>query len=59
MTRNLQTLATRYIDEVIEDQQKLGYTKAVRVKARRAAVADAERALRELARAGMTKAVAV
>jgi hypothetical protein len=58
MRRDLHALATRYIDEVIRDQQKLGHTKAVAARTRKAAVADAEVALRELARSSKsTKAL--
>jgi hypothetical protein len=49
MRRNLNRLANRYIDKVIQDQRKLGYSKTVPAKIRKAAVADAELVLRELA----------
>ena len=49
MKRDIQALATKYIDEVIKDQRKLGYTDAVAVATREAAIADAEIALGELA----------
>ena len=59
MRCDLHALATRYIDEVIKDQQKLGYADAVPVATRKVAVASAERALRELERSSeSTKAVA-
>jgi hypothetical protein len=59
MRRDLQAIATRYIDEVIKEQKNLGYTAAVPVATRKAAEADAEAALRELASASdPTKAVA-
>jgi hypothetical protein len=46
---DIRTLAGKYIDEVIEDQVKLGYTEAVAAATREAAIEDAEAALRELA----------
>jgi hypothetical protein len=60
LRRDLHALATRYIDEVIKDQKTLGYTAAVPAAARKAAVADAELALRDLAASSRrtTKAVA-
>jgi hypothetical protein len=59
MKLDLHTVATQYIDEVIKDQQRLGYTEAVPVPTREAAVAYVEIALRDLASASdPTKAVA-
>ena len=49
MKRDIQALATKYIDEVINDQQELGYSDAVAAATREAAIADAEAALGELA----------
>ena len=49
MKRDIQALATKYIDEVIKDQQELGYTDAVAAATREAAIADAKAALGELA----------
>jgi hypothetical protein len=49
MKRDIQALATKYIDEVIKDQQELGYTDAVAAATREAAIGDAEAALGELA----------
>jgi ribosomal protein L12E/L44/L45/RPP1/RPP2 len=49
MKRDIQALATKYIDEVIKDQQELGYTDAVAAATREAAIEDAEAALGELA----------
>jgi hypothetical protein len=58
MRRDLHAVATKYIDEVIKDQKRLGYTEAVPVPTRKAAVAYAEIALCELASASdPTKAV--
>jgi hypothetical protein len=49
MRRDLHAVAIRYIDQVITDQKKLGYTGAVPVATQEAAVASAEGALCELA----------
>jgi hypothetical protein len=49
MKRDLQALATKYIDEVIKDQKKLGYTDAVAAATREAAIGGAEAVLGELA----------
>jgi hypothetical protein len=49
MKRDIQVLATKYIDEVIKDQQELGYTDAVAAATREAAIGDAEAVLAELA----------
>jgi hypothetical protein len=47
--QDIRALAIRYIDEVIRDQQDLGYSGAVSPAAREDAIADAEAALEELA----------
>jgi hypothetical protein len=44
MKRDAKKLAAEYIDDVIQDQHRLGYTKKVRAKAR----ADAERRAAEI-----------
>ena len=49
MKRDIRALATKYIDEAIDDQRRLGYTRRVPSQARQKAIADAEAALRDLA----------
>ena len=58
MRRDIRALAVKYIDEVIAEQRKLGYTGRVPPETRKKAIADAEAALRYLA-ASATNAKAI
>jgi hypothetical protein len=49
VTRDIRALAIKYINEVIDDQRKLGYTGRVAREVREKAIADAEAALQDLA----------
>jgi hypothetical protein len=49
MKQEIRALAIKYIDEVMDDQRRLGYTGDARPEAHEKAVADAETALRDLA----------
>ncbi len=49
MNRDIHRLAVQYINEVIKDQQRLGYVDPVPVATREAAIEHAETALGELA----------
>jgi hypothetical protein len=60
VTRDIRALAIKYVDEVVEDQRRLGYTGRVRAEAREKAIADVEATLRGLAASasGTKRAVA-